>query len=190
MSLQIWTPRQGASGLIIIPKPTPILIVTGGRVHSWTPQQTRATEPSATVELHRTTGGILYVKQRSAKPRRIIGHPELAMGATVRKDDTLYVSISEAIYRQHQGEDVELHFTSTSEDDNTDFVVFLNEELQNISDKLNSAHKVAEVKEDKEILSKLVEIKKKFVEIKKEEVDEKYLQKLLKYQKLVHELEN
>ncbi len=41
------------------------------------------------------------------------------MGATVRKDDTLYVSISEAIYRQHHGEDVELHFTSTSEDDNT-----------------------------------------------------------------------
>ena len=41
------------------------------------------------------------------------------MGATVRKDDTLYVSISEAIYRQHRGEDVELHFTSTSEDDNT-----------------------------------------------------------------------
>lgn len=119
MSLQIWTPRQGASGLIIIPKPTPILIVTGGRVHSWTPQQTRTTEPSATVELHRTTGGILVVKQRPAKPRRIIGHPELAMGATVRKDDTLYVSISEAIYRQHQGEEVELHFTSTSEDDNT-----------------------------------------------------------------------
>jgi len=81
-------------------------------------------------------------------------------------------------------------YMTTSEDDNTDFVVFLNEELQNISDKLNSAHKVAEVKEDKEILSKLVEIKKKFVEIKKEEVDEKYLQKLLKYQKLVHELEN
>ena len=119
MSLQIWTPRQGASGLIIIPKPTPILIVTGGRVHSWTPQQTRPTQPSATVELHRTTGGILVVKQRPAKPRRIIGHPELAMGATVRKDDTLYVSISEAIYRQHQGEEVELHFTSTSEDDTT-----------------------------------------------------------------------
>jgi len=41
------------------------------------------------------------------------------MGATVRKDDTLYVSISEAIYRQHQGEEVELHFTSTSDDDRT-----------------------------------------------------------------------
>ena len=119
MSLQIWTPGQGASGLIIIPKPTPILIVTGGRVHSWTPQHVSPTEPPAPVELHRTTGGIYIVKQRPAKPRRIIGHPELAMGATVRKDDTLYVSISEAIYRQHQGEDVELHFTSTSDDDRT-----------------------------------------------------------------------
>jgi hypothetical protein len=119
LSLQIWTPRQGASGLIIIPKPTPILIVTGGRVHSWTPQQVSPTEPTAPVELHRTSGGILVVKQRPTKPRRIIGHPELAMGATVRKDDTLYVSISEAIYRQHQGEEVELHFTSTSDDDRT-----------------------------------------------------------------------
>jgi hypothetical protein len=119
LSLQIWTPEQGASGLIIIPKPTPILIVTGGRVHSWTPQQVSPTEPTAPVELHRTSGGILIVKQRPAKPRRIIGHPELAMGATVRKDDTLYVSISEAIYRQHQGEEVELHFTSTSDDDIT-----------------------------------------------------------------------
>ncbi|MFZ4781047.1 MAG: hypothetical protein ACOYLC_01925 [Armatimonadaceae bacterium] len=119
MSLQIWTPEQGASGLIIIPKPTPILIVTGGRVDSWTPQQVSPTEPTAPVEVHRTSGGILIVKQRPAKPRRIIGHPELAMGATVRKDDTLYVSISEAIYRQHQGEEVELHFTSTSDDDRT-----------------------------------------------------------------------
>jgi hypothetical protein len=41
------------------------------------------------------------------------------MGATVRKDDTLYVSISEAIYRQRQGEEVELHFNSTSDDDKT-----------------------------------------------------------------------
>ena len=41
------------------------------------------------------------------------------MGATVRKDDTLYISISEAIYRQRQGEDVELHFTPTDEDETT-----------------------------------------------------------------------
>lgn len=37
----------------------------------------------------------------------------------MRKDDTLYISISEAIYRQRQGEDVELHFTPTDEDETT-----------------------------------------------------------------------
>ena len=37
-----------------------------------------------------------------------------------------------------------------TDDDNTDFLVFLNDELQNISDKLNTAHKIAEIKEDKE----------------------------------------
>lgn len=77
-----------------------------------------------------------------------------------------------------------------TEDDNTDFLVFLNEELQNISNKLNNAHLVAEVKEDREIIKKLQEVKKKFNSLKDEEVDEKYLQKILKYQKLVNELEN
>jgi hypothetical protein len=81
-------------------------------------------------------------------------------------------------------------YMTTDEDDNTDFIIFLNEELQSISTKLNSAHKVAEVKEDKEITKKLFEVKKKFETLKNEELDEKYLQKVLKYQKLVHELEN
>ncbi|MFM7189039.1 MAG: hypothetical protein ACKO14_14625 [Armatimonadota bacterium] len=122
MSLNIWTPDHGASGLIIIPKPTPILLVSGGRVQTWTP---RAAQPTATqaqanaVDIQQTSSGILIVKHRQAKPRRIIGHPELATGATVRKDDTLYISISEAIYRQRQGEDVELHFTPTIEDEKT-----------------------------------------------------------------------
>lgn len=78
----------------------------------------------------------------------------------------------------------------SSEEDSTDFFVFLNEELQTISQKLNNAHKIAEVKEDKEIIKKLIEVKKKFNLLKDEEVDEKYLQKILKYQKLIHELEN
>jgi hypothetical protein len=81
-------------------------------------------------------------------------------------------------------------YMTADEDDNTDFIIFLNEELQNISSKLNNAHKVAEVKEDKEITKKLFEVKKKFDTLKNEELDEKYLQKVLKYQKLVHELEN
>jgi hypothetical protein len=81
-------------------------------------------------------------------------------------------------------------YMTATEDDNTDFVVFLNEELQNISSKLNTAHNVAEIKEDKEILKKLVEVKKRFNALKDEEIDEKYLQKILKFQKLVNELEN
>ena len=81
-------------------------------------------------------------------------------------------------------------YMTSTEEDNTDFIVFLNEELQNITHKLNTAHQVAEVKEDKEIIKKLQEVKKKFNLLKDEEVDEKYLQKILKYQKLVHELEN
>ena len=81
-------------------------------------------------------------------------------------------------------------YMTTSEDDSTDFMVFLNEELQNIANKLNNAHLIAEVKEDKEIIKKIQEVKKKFNLLKDEEIDEKYLQKILKYQKLVHELEN
>jgi chorismate mutase len=81
-------------------------------------------------------------------------------------------------------------YMTTTEDDNTDFVVFLNEELQNISSRLNTAHNVAEIKEDKEILKKLVEVKKRFNALKDEDIDEKYLQKILKFQKLVNELEN
>lgn len=81
-------------------------------------------------------------------------------------------------------------YMTATEDDNTDFIIFLNEELQNITSKLNTAHNVAEIKEDKEILKKLVEVKKRFNNMKEEEVDEKYLQKILKFQKLVHELEN
>lgn len=81
-------------------------------------------------------------------------------------------------------------YMTSSDDDNTDFIIFLNEELQEISQKLNNAHMVAEVKEDKEILKKLSEVRKRFQAIKEEEVDEKYLQKILKFQKLVYELEN
>jgi hypothetical protein len=81
-------------------------------------------------------------------------------------------------------------YMTTSEDDNTDFIIFLNEELQNISSKLNTAHSVVEIKEDKQMLLKLKEVKKRFDVMKEEELDEKYLQKILKFQKLIHELEN
>ncbi len=119
MSLNIWTPDHGGSGLIIIPKPTPILLVSGGRIHSWTPSTAQSREvqvPGNNVDIQQRRSGIFVVRNRPAKPRRIIGHPDLASGAKVRKDDTLYISISEAIYRQRQGEEVELHFTPTDED--------------------------------------------------------------------------
>jgi hypothetical protein len=55
--------------------------------------------------------------QRSRKPRRIVGHPDLAAGAHVFREGTLYISVAEAIYRQHQGEEnVEVHFLSTEAD--------------------------------------------------------------------------
>ncbi len=47
----------------------------------------------------------------------MIGHPELASGTSVRQGESLYVSIAEAIYRQGQGEEVEIHFAPSAEDD-------------------------------------------------------------------------
>lgn len=78
----------------------------------------------------------------------------------------------------------------SSEDDNSDFIVFLNEEMQTISEKLSRAHGLAEIKEDKEIIKKLTEVKKKFELLKAENIDEKFLQIILKYQKLAQEIEN
>ena len=53
---------------------------------------------------------------RKREPNRIIGHPDLASGASVQRGETLYVSIAEAVYRESRGEEVELHFLSTEED--------------------------------------------------------------------------
>ena len=55
---------------------------------------------------------------RQGDPTRVIGHPELASGTSVRHRDTLYVSVSEAVYREGQGEEnVEIHLTPTPEDE-------------------------------------------------------------------------
>ena len=55
---------------------------------------------------------------RQGDPTRVIGHPELASGTSVRHRDTLYVSVSEAVYREGQGEEnVEVHLTPTREDE-------------------------------------------------------------------------
>ena len=54
---------------------------------------------------------------RKKEPAHIVGHPDLASGASVQRGDTLYVSIAEAVYRESRGEEVELHFFPTPEDE-------------------------------------------------------------------------
>jgi len=81
-------------------------------------------------------------------------------------------------------------FMISSGEDNADFLIFMNDELGTISESLSGAHKIAEAKSDKEILKKLREVKIRFEKMKEEEIDEQFLQKVLKFQKLVHEIEN
>lgn len=65
-----------------------------------------------------TLGGLIIISTANrTEPARVIGHPDLATGASVRQGDTLYVSVSEAVYRQSQGEAVDIHLTSRPEDD-------------------------------------------------------------------------
>ena len=62
-------------------------------------------------------GGIVIMSgSRHKEPTRVIGHPDLASGASVQRGDTLYVSVAEAIYRESRGEYVEVHLTPTAED--------------------------------------------------------------------------
>ena len=65
-----------------------------------------------------TSSGLVIINASvPAEPRRVVGHPDLASGATVRYRDTLYVSVAEAIYKEQQGEAVEIHMTATLEDE-------------------------------------------------------------------------
>jgi hypothetical protein len=62
-------------------------------------------------------GGLVIVSNsRQKEPTRVIGHPDLASGASVQRGETLYVSVAEAIYRESRGEEVEVHLTPTPED--------------------------------------------------------------------------
>ncbi len=66
-----------------------------------------------------TLGGLVIVSSaRQKEPTRVIGHPDLASGASVQRGETLYVSVAEAIYREGRGETVEVHLTPTEEDAN------------------------------------------------------------------------
>ena len=77
-----------------------------------------------------------------------------------------------------------------TEEDNIDFMVFLSEELSSIQAKLNSPETMKEIGQDSEMKKKLNEVKRKFESLNKEEIDEKFLQNVLKFQKLAYELEN
>lgn len=112
--MRLWTPNQGPSGLIIIPPQRRLSVVLGGRIiTTGTPvRDLHAPEP-----VRRTPGGLIIVSSsRKREPNRIIGHPDLASGASVQRGETLYVSIAEAVYRESRGELVEVHFQSTEED--------------------------------------------------------------------------
>lgn len=62
-------------------------------------------------------GGLVIMSgPRHKEPTRVIGHPDLASGASVQRGDTLYVSVAEAIYRESRGDYVEVHLTPTADD--------------------------------------------------------------------------
>jgi hypothetical protein len=120
----LWTPDQGASGLLIVARPKPLLAVVGGRLF-----ETASDTESGSSGPDRvsngiggrlqpvTLGGLVIVSNsRQKEPTRIIGHPDLASGASVQRGETLYVSVAEAIYRESRGEDVEVHLVPTTED--------------------------------------------------------------------------
>jgi hypothetical protein len=61
-------------------------------------------------------GLVIVGNTRQKEPTRVIGHPDLASGASVQRGETLYVSVAEAVYRESRGEEVDIHLTPTEED--------------------------------------------------------------------------
>lgn len=117
----LWTPDQGAAGLLVIARHKPLLAVVGGRLVSTQTNNTEPSDGSNDFRGRRQTvaalGGLVIVSNsRQKEPTRVIGHPDLASGASVQRGETLYVSVAEAIYRESRGEDVELHLAPTDED--------------------------------------------------------------------------
>lgn len=114
---RLWTPDQGASGLIVLPPPRTLSVVVGGRVVAMESRRVNSTNTVQEEQVQATPGGLIIVSSsRKREPARTIGHPDLASGASVQRGDLLYVSIAEAVYRESRGETVELHFESTEED--------------------------------------------------------------------------
>ena len=111
---RLWTPSQGPSGLLVVARRQPLVAVVGNRLFSVGDEATASREGRQTV----TLGGLIVISSmRQGEPKRVVGHPDLASGASVRHRDTLYVSVSEAIYRQTQGEEVEVHLTPGADDE-------------------------------------------------------------------------
>lgn len=121
---RLWTPAAGPSGMILIARPQPLLAVVGGVVLT----AARPNESAAAIAIiagsHADRGRIHPVNlvglgmgnTRQKEPTRVIGHPDLASGASVQRGETLYVSVAEAVYRESRGEEVEIHLMPTQED--------------------------------------------------------------------------
>ncbi|MBC8101852.1 MAG: hypothetical protein H7Z41_04610 [Cytophagales bacterium] len=116
---RLWTPGRGPSGLIVAAQRQPLALVIGGRIYE---TSQGAAESSGSHRIRGrvrpvTPGGLVIIgSARQKEPTRVIGHPDLASGATVLRGETLYVSVAEAIYRESRGEDVDIHLTPTEED--------------------------------------------------------------------------
>lgn len=111
----LWIPGNGPSGLLAIVRTPPLVAVVGNRV---LPVEDGRVLPVTRRETSVTLGGLVIINAtRRSEPVRVIGHPDLASGTSVQHSDTLYVSVAEAIYRQRQGEEVEIHLSPSPEDE-------------------------------------------------------------------------
>ncbi|MES2460004.1 MAG: hypothetical protein V4671_05420 [Armatimonadota bacterium] len=117
---RLWTPAQGLSGLIVAPRRQPLAVVVGGRIyetHSNTVGRSGSDPHTGRIQPVTIGPGSVNVgSARQKEPTRVIGHPDLASGASVQRGETLYVSVAEAVYRESRGEEVDIHLTPTEED--------------------------------------------------------------------------
>lgn len=118
---RLWTPDAGQTGIVLIARQEPLLAVVGGRLAQVTRDDGITNTGFESVHGGEgrpvTLGGLVIMSgSRHKEPTQVIGHPDLASGASVQRGDTLYVSVAEAIYRESRGEMVEVHLTPTAED--------------------------------------------------------------------------
>ncbi|MDX1934694.1 MAG: hypothetical protein SFU56_19025 [Capsulimonadales bacterium] len=82
------------------------------------PGRGRENVPGNTGRFRQVTlpGLVIVSNARQKEPTRIVGHPDLASGASVQRGNTLYVSVTEAIYRESRGEPVDIRLHPTEDD--------------------------------------------------------------------------